>query len=254
MSAAAAMGSFASRQRAAEGHYFNTEGQLAVMRHLEKLVQQGKVDKSLLEAAQRAAEETAASGLPTEVVTKRNEFVYQHKPGLVPAPRFNDKRYMQLGTQVSMGRARWTTDGASIFSVADGKRLASEPAPSATYYENIRARKIQRAALEGPTVAGYRVLPEMTPGRAFMWGTILAVWGTGALIASTARSLDIHSADEAPSRLRTLFAPVAEALEARLAPLRSSMSIGAVAGDAVRQEAAQSEVVKRLRTTLMAHE
>lgn len=133
---------------------------------------------------------------------------------------------MQLGTPVSMGRARWTTDGASIFSgegrgaglgrvrcchsagagtgfgpggalqagaegrpdasqpaaahirlpgaaalvaspvpprpgpapaaVADGKRLASEPAPSATYYENIRARKIQRAALEGPTLAGYR--------------------------------------------------------------------------------------------------
>ena len=37
---AAAMGSFASRQRAAEGHWFNTEGQLAVMRHLEKMVQQ----------------------------------------------------------------------------------------------------------------------------------------------------------------------------------------------------------------------
>ncbi len=40
--------------------------------------------------------------------------------------------------------------------MADGKRLASEPAPAATYYENIRARKIQRAALEGPTLAGYR--------------------------------------------------------------------------------------------------
>lgn len=209
MSASAAMGSFASRQRAAEGHYFNTEGQLAVMRHLEKLVQQaspsdgclastaflpsvglplhasgtcrggrqgrqrrrrlrpagapcacahpllllasqlaspcrtsppchsshalppvhnllgarttqgspvpglrtrpacpsnsrappprllqprappllslqGKVDSSVLEAAQRAAEEAASSGLPTEVVTKRSEYVYQHKPGLVP--------------------------------------------------------------------------------------------------------------------------------------------------------------------------
>ncbi len=138
----------------------------------------------MLEAAQRAAEAAASSGLPTEVVTKRSEYVYQHKPGLVPgghiagwavqgrrseapelgwvgaaragladsaaalratraaslvveqarpgtpangnehptwpplsaAPRFNDKRYMQLGTPVSMGRARWTTDGASIFS------------------------------------------------------------------------------------------------------------------------------------------
>ncbi len=160
-----------------------------------------------------------------------------------------------------------------------------------------------------------------------MWGTILAVWGTGALVATTARQLDIHSAgrpglqlgtaslaaarslyrtrqgrhvaswepascrlpashlepgracpvwlpllpcslltaaarrrpslpaaEEAPSRLRTLFAPVAEALEARLAPLRGTMSIGAIAGDAMREEAAQSEMVKRLRTRLMSHD
>ena len=38
--AAAAMGGFSARQRAAEGQWFNTEGQLAVLRHLEKLVQQ----------------------------------------------------------------------------------------------------------------------------------------------------------------------------------------------------------------------
>lgn len=41
----------------------------------------------MLEAAQRAAEETAASGLPTEVVTQRSEYVYQHKKGLVPGKR-----------------------------------------------------------------------------------------------------------------------------------------------------------------------
>lgn len=40
MSASAIMGGFAARQRAAEGQYFNTEGNQAVMRHLEKLVQQ----------------------------------------------------------------------------------------------------------------------------------------------------------------------------------------------------------------------
>ena len=36
------------------------------------------------------------------------------------APRFNDRRYMQMGTQISMGRARWTSDSASIFSGAVG--------------------------------------------------------------------------------------------------------------------------------------
>ena len=30
---------FAARQRAAEGHYFNTEDRLAIMRHLERLVE-----------------------------------------------------------------------------------------------------------------------------------------------------------------------------------------------------------------------
>ena len=39
-SVGAALGGFSSRQRAVEGQWFNTEGQLAVMRHLEKMVQQ----------------------------------------------------------------------------------------------------------------------------------------------------------------------------------------------------------------------
>ena len=154
----AALGAFASRQRAAEGHWFATEGSQAVMRHLEKMVQevrrqrarrgrrrryypcrrlppipllpascgpclslatctacrgspqaspvpgpastpsraaaaaplflplspQGKVERAVLEAAQRAQEGSAASGPPTEVVNRRKEYVYQHRPGLVP--------------------------------------------------------------------------------------------------------------------------------------------------------------------------
>ena len=39
-SVGAALGGFSSRQRAVEGQWFNTEGQLALMRHLEKMVQQ----------------------------------------------------------------------------------------------------------------------------------------------------------------------------------------------------------------------
>lgn len=41
-----------------------------------------------------------------------------------------------------------------------------------------------------------RLLPKFTPGRAMMWGTILALWGTGALVATTARQLDIHTSGE----------------------------------------------------------
>ena len=43
-----------------------------------------------------------------------------------------------------------------------------------------------------------RLLPEMTPGRAFLWGSVLAVWGVGALVATTARGLDINNKGEAP--------------------------------------------------------
>ena len=44
-----------------------------------------------------------------------------------------------------------------------------------------------------------RLLPVFTPGRAMMWGTILAMWGTGALVMSSSRALGI-------GRVR-LFAP-----------------------------------------------
>ena len=36
-----------------------------------------------------------------------------------------------------------------------------------------------------------RVLPEFTPGRALMWGSILAIWGTAAIVATSSRGLGI---------------------------------------------------------------
>lgn len=88
---------------------------------------------------------------------------------------------------------RWTVDDASIFSVDDGKRLAQTPHKPLTFYERIRLEKQQKAALETPLVKGIRLLPEFTPGRAMLWGSILAVWGTAALVVSTAKSLDIKT-------------------------------------------------------------
>lgn len=42
-------------------------------------------------------------------------------------------------------------------AVADGKRLASSPVEAGVpYYEQLRANRIQRAALETPTMAGIR--------------------------------------------------------------------------------------------------
>lgn len=47
-----------------------------------------------------------------------------------------------------------------------------------------------------------RLLPQFTPGRALMWGSILALWGTGALVMSSSRALNIQ-------RVSTLPCPVA---------------------------------------------
>ena len=80
---------------------------------------------------------------------------------------------------------RWT--------VGDGKRLAQTPHKPLTFYERVRLEKQQKAAIQTPLVQGYRLLPEFTPGRAMLWGTILAVWGTAAIVASTAKSLDIKT-------------------------------------------------------------
>jgi hypothetical protein len=234
---------FARRQRAAEGQWFGAEDRLAIIRRLERLVEQGKIESSALDAVRRLES-------PTEVVSQRPVQVFDYQPGLVPPPR--PLQRFGLGTQFSLGRARWATaDDASVFSVSDGKRLAGTPHKSATNYENIRMAKIQRAALEGPTLAGYRVLPEFTPGRALMWGTILAMWGTAAAVSLTARQLDIENAADAPTKLRAAFAPVVEAFKARLAPLRDGISKHGDTADGMRQEAISSAVVQRLKGKLM---
>jgi len=155
-------------------------------------------------------------------------------------------RTFSLGSKFSLGRARWTTDEGSIFSVADGRRLASTPPPNATYYENFRMAKIQKAALETPVVAGYRLLPEFTPGRAMLWGTILAIWGTAAVVVTAARQLDIKESTEASSKLRAVFAPFVLSMKERLAPLRAGMSSAAASGT-IREDTSHSLLVQRLR-------
>ena len=78
----------------------------------------------------------------------------------------------------------------------DGKRLAQTPHKPLTFYERIRLEKQQKASIETPLVQGYRLLPEFTPGRAMFWGTVLAMWGTAAVVMSTAKSLDIHTVSD----------------------------------------------------------
>lgn len=65
---------------------------------------------------------------------------------------------------------RWSSDGTSIFSVADGHALAQTPPKEPTHFERIRAERLARAQLETPLVRGLRLMPEYTPGRCRLCG------------------------------------------------------------------------------------
>lgn len=187
---------------------------------------------------------------PVQVINTRAHHVFEYERGLLPPPR--PLPSFGLGTQFSLGRGRWTAEDVSIFSVADGKRMASTPPKAISNYENIRMTKIQRAALETPTMAGYRLLPEFTPGRAMLWGTVIAMWATGAVVATAMKNLEIEGAADASGKIRAVVAPWAAALERKLAPLRSGMSVATAAGIEARDGTAQSEMVRQLKERLMA--
>lgn len=60
-----------------------------------------------------------------------------------------------------VGPGRWETADGSIFSVADGRRLAQEPVRLPTAFEAARQHKIERAAIETPLVRSPRVFQGM---------------------------------------------------------------------------------------------
>lgn len=247
------MSGFAARGNAVEGSFFRKEQEFALRKQLERLVAAGRLPESALQqhtpldlVANRGPHaSTSVSDVPVSVFKGRpaSDYVYQHVKGVVPVPK-PTMSWSTLGTPISFGRARWTVDDASIFSVDDGKRLAQTPHKPLTFYERIRLEKQQKAALETPLVKGIRLLPEFTPGRAMLWGSILAVWGTAALVVSTAKSLDIKTTEEASDKLREVIAPMASQFSTALTPLKSVVS-----ASQMRSEH-QSELATRLKAKL----
>ena len=80
----------------------------------------------------------------------------------------------------------------SIFSVEEGKKMASTPPTrQPTMFELKRAETVRRLAADTPLVGGYRLYPNMTPARAFLWGTIAAFAGTALGTKLAMIALDI---------------------------------------------------------------
>ena len=215
-----------------------------------------------------------------------SEAAFRHVPGTLPTARGGAAAAdaWLLGTRVSLGRAKWVSPTetststtvvaaanssarsvstsssssapapapstasrpASIFSVADGRRLANEPVRHLTAFEAARAARVSKHAVETPLVAGLRLMPIYTPGRALLWGTVLAAWATAAAVASSARALGVHNVTEAPEALRAYFAPAAARMRFAAEPLKGSFAIsGGVAAAAVNDEGSAVSVLSR---------
>lgn len=232
------MGMLGLIQRAEELRYMKEIETKYLMDRLEQLVAEGRVPSAGALTHASGSKQHHSVGMSdmgrkamshvVEVRRSKDIPVFEYVKGVTPVPRKGvgaDVHGAGLGTRIGLGRNKWVSDGVSIFSVADGKKLASTETKALNHYENIRMMKIQKAALETPTVlGGLRVLPECTPGRALMWGTVLALWGTGAIVASTAKYLDIHDASQAPEKIKMALSPIGSWLEGLFVPWKTELT------------------------------
>lgn len=233
-----------------------------MIKRLEKLVEQGKLEQSALDAVKAAtgADPHHRIGVEVspgvfkdvpEVEVRRSEYVYEHKAGTPPVPRISETERMRLVSRVDMGPSKWSPDGdGSVFSVSEGARLAGTPTHMSPH-EQVRMAKVAAAAVETPTLFGFKVVPAMTPGRTFFWGSILAVWGTAALIAASMKSLGVSRAEDGPHAVGGTMSPVGQRLAGWFMPWRSSW--GSESGRQA-SEAETSEFVKRLKESMVTKE
>ncbi|KAK9798560.1 hypothetical protein WJX73_006163 [Symbiochloris irregularis] len=252
------MDGFGARQRAIEGTWYRQEELRQLTQRAEKLRAQGQINGGLTamsESAVRAPGTGPVSLLdvPTSLVSRRAcEVPYAHTPSKYPAARVSSFSQWAHAPQVSFGRARWDADGVSIFSVQEGKTMAQTPQRLPTAFEAKRAAKISQAALDSPLVQGYRLLPQFTPGRAFMWGSILAMWGTAGLAVSAARQLDIHTAEGAAEKLRATCAPMIDAVSSAFSPLKGQLASSQAAERSLAADNSLTELARRMKVKLSA--
>lgn len=217
-----------------------------------KLIEEGTLPKSLLDKLGNVSTVQGTYDVPVTVVKSRpaSEMIFQYNGK--PVPRMSPtEAWARLGTsKVSLGRAKWSADGASIFSVADGKKLAQTPPKLPTQWELNRQRKIAQAAVDSRVVSGIRLMPEYTPARAMLWGTIIALWGTGAIFTSAARGLDIHNAEEASGKLQSALQPVIDMSSRTFAPLKDWFKEQNAHESVTGQLLPVNELARRMRSKL----
>ncbi|QDZ22557.1 hypothetical protein HOP50_08g51000 [Chloropicon primus] len=216
------MEGLAQRTAAEEARFFRAEDDLALRRRMERLVERASCSTRASPSSTRRqlnefelevlAARKANLSLPSSSSTVRT--ANPHKVSIDVAaharrvPLHNTfVDYLKV-PQVSMGRSKWEVhQDASVFSVKDGTKLATT-LPEETLAEATRPlTKIEKAvlarqnvveahAVDTATYNGIRVYPKLNAGRAFLWGSVLAVWGTAFLVFSSRKAFGIDTVED----------------------------------------------------------
>ena len=245
----------------------------APKRHLDKL---RDIDNDIYQkehgrgAARRRSLLPRTYALGTQVSLGRSKYVSPTSPGpcatrsrncrprrprripSAPGSRAAESRAAAGRTRAATGRSpraasrslnsamrpprRWSlTDGGaeSIFSVRKGMEMA-QSAPEGGPKPDLASLRLERLKSKTPF---WSILPELTAGRAFLWGSALAVLGSAAVAKLACYQMGIRSLDELrdelPGKMENLLSPAATAVAGQLGPLRAGPGD---AGDAAAAE------------------
>jgi len=227
------------RQAAFENKYFLQLQEEAASKHRAWLL---RSDPARLARAAAAPSQLAHGMLPqiaahmtrlqapVEAEVRRS-FVYapvHDKYRLRPGPSTGAPLYvgnLKMGSKLSLGAGKWaastgTVAGASIFDVQGAYKLIDGTGSELPPQRSVPAATESVVKLGGVRL---RLLPEMTPGRALLWGSVLAVWATSAAVLRAARALEIRSVADVRSGCAAALGPVGGRLAARLEPVKAML-------------------------------
>ena len=131
-----------------------------------------------------------------------------------------------------------TVEGVSLFDVRGAVELAKGNQDVLPVQRALPVLKEGEGVLQVGRLS-LRLLPDLTPSRALVWGTVLAVWVVGGVTVKAAKRMGISSVDDVRERVGATMLPLA-------ATCRSYMNRFASAPGAERNEAAQ-DLAGRLR-------
>jgi len=217
----------AARTAAEEARFFRAEDELALQKRMERLVSSSTSGGNALSLPCSSSSSSSSSSRSASLNEFQRECLAAAKRGMTKTSvrstnplkvdidtskmgRRNYNNFMDYlkVPQVNMGRSKWeVNDDASIFSVKDGKRLAVTNVEESTHLRTTSGARTARVALarqmhvesaqvDATTYKGMRMYPKLNAGRAFMWGSVLALWGTSLLVLGSSKFLKIQTVED----------------------------------------------------------